>query len=161
MLSKQSFSSDDEPIGLLAGALRRRIRELVSIRVEPHGLTAQQFWMLIAVAELSESSLAELAARRRADMPTSSRILKALAKQGLVSDAGSPEDRRRARFVLTPRGRALIPKLMPIATEVRKGVVAGLTAAEQKAVRNGLRKVIEHLDSLLAQLPSRPVAGED
>jgi len=151
MLSKQAFAANDEPIGLLAGALRRRIRELVTARVARHRLTAQQFWMLVAVSELSAPKLADLAGRQRMDMPTASRVMKVLADRGLVRDEGAPEDRRRSCFTLTARGRALAARLLPVAAEVRGAVTDALTPAEARAVRRGLRKAIDHLDRQIAR----------
>jgi DNA-binding MarR family transcriptional regulator len=150
MLSKQVFAANDEPIGLLAGALRRRIRELVSARVSRFGLTAQQFWMLVAVSELSAPKLADIASRQRMDMPTASRVMKALSARGLVRDEGAREDRRRSCYALTARGRKLADRLLPVAAEVRGAVTAALTEAEAKAVRRGLRKAIDHLDQQIA-----------
>src|SRR5258706_3203199 len=115
MLSKQAFAVDDEPIGLLAGALRRRIRELVSTKVARFRLTAQQFWILVAVSELSAPALADVAGRQRMDMPTASRVMKALAARGLVPDEGTREDRRRSCYALTASGRRLAARLLPVA----------------------------------------------
>jgi len=151
MLSKQGYAANDEPIGLLAGALRRRIRELVTARVSRFGLTAQQFWMMVAVSELSAPKLADIAARQRMDMPTASRVMKALSTRGLVRDEGAREDRRRSCYALTPRGRALAGRLLPGAAEVRGAVSGALTPAEARAVRRGLRKAIDHLDRQIAR----------
>lgn len=151
MLSKQVFAANDEPIGLLAGALRRRIRELVTARVSRFGLTAQQFWMLVAVSELSAPKLADIAARQRMDMPTASRVMKGLSGRGLVRDAGAREDRRRSCYVLTARGRRLADQVISVAAEVRGAVGDALTPAEARAVRRGLRKAIDHLDRQIAR----------
>jgi DNA-binding MarR family transcriptional regulator len=146
----QTFTAETEPIGLLAGALRSRIRALVEARAAPHGLSSQHFWMFIAVAELREPSLADVAARVRADLPTASRGMKELLQQGLVIDDRAPNNRRRSRFLLTRRGQKLRPKLLALAREVRRSVETGLTVAERRAVRHGLRKAIAHVEMLLA-----------
>ena len=41
----------DEPIGLLIGAVRRRIRQAVGSHVRRYHLTTQQFWVLVAIYE--------------------------------------------------------------------------------------------------------------
>jgi DNA-binding MarR family transcriptional regulator len=151
MLSKQVFAANDEPIGLLAGALRRRIRELVTARVARFDLTAQQFWMLVAVSELSSPKLADIAARQRMDMPTASRVMKALSARGLVRDEGALEDRRRSAYALTAQGKKLEGRLLAVAAEVRGAVTSALTEAEARAVRRGLRKAIAHLDRQIAK----------
>ncbi|MFI5397853.1 MAG: hypothetical protein ACHQ9S_20135 [Candidatus Binatia bacterium] len=47
----------DEPIRLLIGEARRRIRQAVSSRVRRYYLTTQQFWAFVAIYEHPGSSL--------------------------------------------------------------------------------------------------------
>ena len=148
-LHLQTFTAEAEPIGLLAGALRSRIRTLVEARAEPFGLSALQFWMFVAVAEMHEPSLADVAARVRSDLPTASRAMKELFVRGMVIDDRPPSNRRRSRFLITARGRRVKPKLLALAHEVRRTVEIGLTPKERRAVRHGLRKAIAHVENLL------------
>jgi DNA-binding MarR family transcriptional regulator len=148
-LHSQTFTVETEPIGLLAGALRRRVRSLVEARAQQYGLSGQQFWMFVAVIELEAPSLAAVAHRVRSDLPTASRAMHDLVVQGLVVDERLPDNRRQSRFLLTRKGGALRPKALALAVAVRKAVDAGLSASERRAVRRGLRKVIAHLDHLL------------
>jgi DNA-binding MarR family transcriptional regulator len=150
-LHLQTFTAETEPIGLLAGALRSRIRTLVEARAEPYGLSALQFWMFVAVVELPEPSLADVAARVRSDLPTASRAMKELFVRGMVIDDRPASNRRRSRFLLTPRGRRVKPRLLALAQEVRRSVEEGLTPGERRAVRYGLRKAITHVENLLHQ----------
>jgi len=52
-----------EPVGLLIAAARRRMKRAVQDRVAPHGLTPQQFWVLVNIDEAEGPSLGEIAAR--------------------------------------------------------------------------------------------------
>ena len=54
-----------EPVGLLIAAARRRMKRAVQDRVAPHGLTPQQFWVLVNIDEAEGPSLGEIAARLR------------------------------------------------------------------------------------------------
>jgi len=47
-----------EPIGLLIAAARRRMKRALQDRVAPHGLTPQQFWVLVNIDEAEGPSLA-------------------------------------------------------------------------------------------------------
>lgn len=160
-MRSQTFTLDTEPIGLLAGALRRRIRALVEVRVAPYQLSAQQFWMFVAVAELPEPSLADIARRVRSDLPTASRAMKELLLRDLVVDERSPDNRRRSRLLLTRSGKGLKPRLLALAKEVRDSVDAGLSQAERHAVRAGLRKAIAHLEGLLSEEGLTAWTGSD
>ena len=54
---------DEEPLGLLVGAVRRSVRQLLMSRIGARGLSMQQFWLLVGIAEHPCHSQAELAAQ--------------------------------------------------------------------------------------------------
>jgi DNA-binding MarR family transcriptional regulator len=109
-------------------------------------LKPPQFWTLLAIAEMSGSSLGELARRQRIDPPAASRVVAALVKRGLVRFELDPGDRRRSHLSLTRRGSDLVRKLRPIAGDLRARVVSGMDEAEEEELRASLRKVIRNLE---------------
>ena len=136
-----------EYVGLLIAAARRSLRHAVQERVAPLRLNPPQFWVLLAVDEMSGASLGEMARRQRIDAPAASRIVTALMRRGLVRLQLDPLDRRRSRLRLTRRGSDLVRRLRPIAADVRACVVSGMDAGEQAALRALLRKVIQNLET--------------
>jgi DNA-binding MarR family transcriptional regulator len=140
--------SAEEPIGLLIGAARRRIKQAVGSCVRGYDLTTQQFWVLVAIYEHPGFSLGELAAHIRMDTPTASRVVFALMNRKLVEVRDDAADRRRARLHLKPAGAALAKELHGLATTVRAALVHGLNTTEQAAVRAALRKIIANMDRL-------------
>ncbi len=135
-----------EHVGLLIAATRRRIKQVVAGLAEPFGLSAQQFWVLIGVSESEGSALIDVARRHRMDQPTASRVVAVLMRRRLVRVAVDPEDRRRARLLLTPSGKELASQLLPLAAEVRAVVDGSLSAAERKALADSLRKIMTAMD---------------
>jgi len=144
-MSRQLLS-EQEPVGLLIGAARRRIKQAVGHRLRGYGLTAQQFWVLVNVREREGLALHELAARLRLDQPTTSRIVALLRRRKLVRMGGHPGDRRRCSLRLTATGAALSAHLYPLVREVREAVVQGLSAAEQDRFRRMLRQVMANME---------------
>ena len=140
---------DKEPVGLLIGAARRRMKRAVTDRVRPHGLTAQQFWALVNIDEADGPSLGEVADWLRMDAPTASRAVTQLLRRKLVKAEGDRGDRRRLRLRLTPTGRGRMPPLRALAAELRGAAVHGLGADEENTLRTLLRKVIANLDKLI------------
>jgi MarR family transcriptional regulator for hemolysin len=138
----------EEPIGLLIGAVRRRIKQAVGSRVRRYHLTTQQFWVLVAIDEHPGCSLRELAAQLRMDEPTASRLVATLMRRKLAQIKGDAADRRRAHIYLRASGTALGQELRTLATAVRAAVIKGLSHSEQAALRRALRKVIANMDSL-------------
>ena len=143
-----------EPVGLLIGAARRRIKQAVGHRLRPYGLTAQQFWVLVAMREREGLALRELAERLRLDQPTASRIVTLLRRRKLVRIGGHPADRRRCCLRLTGGGAALIAELYPLAREVREAVVRGMSPAEQDRFRRLLRQVMANMERFESAAPA-------
>jgi DNA-binding MarR family transcriptional regulator len=144
-----------EYVGMLIAAARRRIKQAVVARVAGRRLTAQQFWILIALGEHPGISQAMLAGRVRADAPTVSRTLALLVARRLVRTDLDPADRRRTRVFLTSAGERLASEVAPVARHIREAVVQGMTPAEIAALREGLRRVIANVDRLEARASAR------
>jgi len=136
----------EEPIGVLIGAARRRIKQAVGQRLRGHGLSPQQFWLLVAIQEAEGVSLRELAETRRVDPPTACRVVMALTRKGLVRAHGDPRDRRRSCLRLTPRGVETARQVRPLALELRETMAHGLSAAELAAARRVLQKVMANME---------------
>jgi MarR family transcriptional regulator for hemolysin len=152
---------NEEPIGLLIGAVRRRIRQAVGSQVRPYHLTTQQFWVLVAIYEHPGFSLRQLAAHLRMDEPTASRVVAALMKQKLVQIKGDAADRRRACIYLRAPGAELGRELRTLAATVRAAVVQGLSTTEQAALRGSLRKIIANMDRLQGNHKTETADSED
>ncbi|BDG05139.1 MarR family winged helix-turn-helix transcriptional regulator [Anaeromyxobacter oryzae] len=144
-----------EYLGLLIAAARRRIKQVVLAEVAKFGLSAQQFWTLVALRESHGMSQAELADRVRADAPTVSRTLTALLERGLVQTEPDPDDRRRSRVLLTRAGEKLASDVAAVADEVRAAVIEGMSPAEEAAVRRGLKRIVANLDRYEARMRGR------
>jgi DNA-binding MarR family transcriptional regulator len=134
--------------GILIAAARRRIKQAVLARVGDRGLTPQQFWILVAIRESPGISQTSIAERILADPPTISRALAPLVARGLARAEPDPADRRRLQLSLSPAGQRLARDLLPIAREIRRAIVAGMTAAEIAALNAALGRVVENLDRL-------------
>jgi DNA-binding MarR family transcriptional regulator len=147
MLPKQEY------VGLLIGAARRRVKQSITVRAEPHNLSSLQFWVLVVLAASPGLTLGGLAEQQRMEMANASRVVSSLVKRRLIKLRRDPDDRRRARLELTAGGALLARKLQRSADDVRGAVVAGMTAEEVETLRALLRRVIKNLDTLDAAQP--------
>ena len=150
MLS-QMLRVQEEHVGLLLAAIRRRIRQVVQAAAEGHRLSPQQFWALIGIEEAAPLSLGALAELQRMDQPTASRVVAALTRRKLVRMAEDPADRRRLVLATTAEGAELAARVRPIAREVRSAVVAGFSPTELAALRGSLRRILDNLDRFEAR----------
>lgn len=146
----------EQHVGILVAAIRRRIRQVVHAQASAHQLTPQQFWLLLGINEAGPLSLSALADRLPIDPPTASRVVASLTRRRLVRMAEDPEDRRRLLIGTTPEGADLAARLRPLARDLREAVVAGFSPAELAALRASLRRVLANLDRFEARRARRP-----
>jgi len=134
------------PLGLLVAVARRSIKQAVTARLRPRGLSPQQFWLLVSIHEHPGLSLRALAERHHMDPPTASRIVDLLSKRGLVGMEADPRDRRRRRLRLTPRGTGLAREVHPLALRTREAIQVGFSAAEKRALRAMLQRIVANME---------------
>lgn len=94
-----------------------RSREAVMARFRPmlasHGLTEQQWRVIRAIHANRQIDATRLSERSCILMPSLSRMLKTLEKDGLVIRQRESGDARRQTIVLTERGKNLVAKIAP------------------------------------------------
>jgi DNA-binding MarR family transcriptional regulator len=146
----------EESVGVLLAAVRRRIRQVVRAEAGGHRLSPQQFWCLVGIDEAGPLSLGALADRLRMDQPTASRVIASLTKRKLVRMAEDPADRRRLVLDTTREGAELAARIRPLARDLRETLVAGFTPAEVAALRGALLKIVGNLDRFEARKARRP-----
>jgi DNA-binding MarR family transcriptional regulator len=71
--------------------------------------------------------------------------LRAMESLGYVRRDQRPENRKNVYVYLTPKGRALKEKLVPLAIEVNAAAVRGVSAADVATARATLLAVVENL----------------
>jgi DNA-binding MarR family transcriptional regulator len=83
-------------------------------------------------------TLGQLAAAEQVRPPTMTRIVHALAAQGLVVKAGDPADRRIVRIAATPRGKRVLLAGRSRRVSALAGAIARLSPTGQEALRRAL-----------------------
>ncbi len=71
--------------------------------------------------------------------------LRAMESLGYVRRDQRPENRKNVYVYLTPKGRALKARLVPLAIEVNASAVRGVPAPDIEAARTTLLAVVENL----------------
>jgi DNA-binding MarR family transcriptional regulator len=84
--------------------------------------------------------------------PTTLSAILIMEKKGLVRRARNQDDRRKWHIHLTPKGRALKTRVLPLAREVVDTAVQNLSRGEVKQLLKGLAEVQKSLHATLAQL---------
>lgn len=100
------------PVTDLASELRLAVTRLARrLRQEgAEGITPSQLSALASIEHHGPITLGDLATHERVQPPTMTRIVAALADQGLVAREVDPDDRRVARVRVTSAGRRLLAR---------------------------------------------------
>jgi DNA-binding MarR family transcriptional regulator len=77
--------------------------------------------------------------------PTTFSALKAMEKRGYILRKRYEGDRKKVFIFLTPKGRALKAKLVPLALEVNEIAIRGVSAANVAIARQMLLRMIQNL----------------
>lgn len=125
-----------------------RIAEVFAQRIAEHDLTVAMYRVLAMLKERNESTLGDLADVVSVEISTLSRLVSTLAKRKLVSRT-RPEDNGRIVIVrLTPQGEELTAKLMPLAVELERTAVQGMSEEEVNALKKALRLMHSNLPAI-------------
>ena len=119
------------------------------LRREAHaeGITGGQASVLAQIRNEPQLGVRELAARSGVSAPSMTRYLDRMERAGLIVRARSPEDGRRIRLALTPKGVRALRSVRSRRTAWLAARLDGLSPAELAAVE----AAIEPLTRLLGE----------
>lgn len=118
-----------------ARALSRRFDEAL----RPAGVTSGQFSLLNALNRPKPPPIGPVAQLLAMDRTTLTAALKPLERDGLVTIARDPDDRRSRLLGLTDKGREVLAAAVPIWRDLHAAIEAGLPELQPEALRGGLR----------------------
>jgi MarR family transcriptional regulator, organic hydroperoxide resistance regulator len=135
---------DDRLAHLVKDATRALVRAL-QMRLARHAVSFGHWTFLRILWEADGITQRELSEQAGVMEPTTFSALKAMERLGYVVRRRRGGDRKKVYVFLTPKGRALRDKLVPLAEEVNRIAVRGVPAAEIATTRALLLAIIENL----------------
>jgi len=146
---------DDRLAHLVKDASRAFVRALQT-RLVLHDVSPGHWSFLRVLWERDGLTQRELSVEAGVMEPTTFSALKAMEGAGYIERRHLANNRKNVHVFLTPRGRALKAKLVPLAEEVNRVAVAGLPAGEIALLRRVLLALIENLARDEAEPASPP-----
>ncbi len=137
--------SPERSFGYLLRDSARLLISMMSHKIEGHGVTLSQYFILRELWEEDGLTQQELATRVRIAGPSIGTSIDALEDDGLVKRVRSNDDRRRVHTRLTAKGRALRAVMLTYAVEVNEAALRGITAAEIDQAKDVLARVKANL----------------
>lgn len=130
----------EDQVGFLLRQANQRHTMLFAERMI-ESLTPTQWATLAKLHEqgpLSQNLLGRLTAM---DAATIKGVVDRLVARGFVAGEDDPADARRLQLALTPEGRAVARRAIPIALAITEETLAPLSAAERKTLMRLLEKI--------------------
>jgi DNA-binding MarR family transcriptional regulator len=135
---------DDRLAHLVKDATRALVRAL-QVRLAQHNVPFGHWTFLRILWEHDGLTQSELSTEAGVMEPTTFTALKAMEKLGYITREQAPGNRKNVYVFLTPKGRGLKRKLVPIAEEVNRLAVAGIAHKDVARTRTHLLTIIENL----------------
>src|SRR5258708_14221773 len=130
-----------QSIGLELRRTDRAVEADLQARLASVGLQIGMWLYLRALWHENGLTQTELSRRVRASKPTTLDQLRRMELRGLIRFERSSQDKRLVTVHLTEEGRALRPKLLPIARLNHNTALAGLKKAEIEMLFDVLRRI--------------------
>ena len=118
-----------------ARALARRFDNAL----RPLGLTNGQFSLMMSLNRPEAPTMGAVASLLAMDRTTLTAALKPLQRRRLVKIATAKDDHRARLLELTPQGRKLLARAVPVWTSTHAAIEARLAAGEPDRLRRNLR----------------------
>jgi len=149
----------EERFAHLVKLAARGVARALQMRLTEYSVSYGHWTFLRILWEEEGLTQRELSARAGVMEPTTFAALKAMAQRGYVTRRRNPQSRKEMQVFLTPQGRALQAKLVPLAEEVNDVALRGVGAADIAATRRTLLALINNLavDEKAAPTPLRRI----
>ena len=132
------------------GRVHRLCRDVVTIAVEPLGLTQSRWTALIHIHMLKEGvTQHQLAQSLGIEMPSLTRTLKQLEAQLLITRCVDEHDKRSKNIYFTAQGRKILHTLKEKIAEVKSQLYQGFTATQLDEMAQGLIKMENNAQSFI------------
>lgn len=135
---------NDRLAHLVKDATRALVRAL-QMRLAEHAVSFGHWTFLRILWEGDGLTQRELSEQAGVMEPTTFSALKAMERLGYVTRSRVGDDRKKVFVFLTPKGRLLKRRLVPLAEDVNNIAVRGVSAAGIAATRAVLLAVIENV----------------
>ncbi|MEX3959376.1 MarR family winged helix-turn-helix transcriptional regulator [Trinickia sp. EG282A] len=135
---------NDRLAHLVKDAARAMVRGL-HMRLAQYEVSFGHWAFLRILWEQDGLTQKELSVEAGVMTPTTFTAVSAMEKLGYVERRQAPDNRKNTYVYLTPKGKSLKKKLVPLAEEVNEISVRGLKESEIKIARKVLLTIIENM----------------
>lgn len=123
--------------------LSNRLSDGFSVHYRKFGLTIPEWRVVAHLSQEEKVSIREIYLRVEMDKSKVSRAAARLEKAGYVEKKINPADRRLVELNLTPKGRAMIEEIAPLATGYQEEMMSTLPAESRESLVKAIGTLLE------------------
>jgi DNA-binding MarR family transcriptional regulator len=140
----------ERSVGYQVRMTHRALQRYLHIKIKPHGVTLGTWYFLRALWHEDGLTQRELSRRIGTREPTTMTAILAMEANGLVRRVRNDADRRKQNVFLTPKGRRLKTRLLPLAAEVVNTATAGISERDLALFLGFLSTLQRNLEPIVA-----------
>ena len=140
----RAFKLEDHLFFYFSQILARRTRA-INARLRPYGLDYSRWRVLAVLQEHSGVTMGRLADLTSVDRTTLTRTLGLMEEARLVARQERESDRRSLVISLTPKGRRMFARILPLTLAETDRALTGFSPAEIGALRDRLKRIADNL----------------
>jgi DNA-binding MarR family transcriptional regulator len=140
----RAFKLEDHLFFYFSQILARRTRA-INARLRPYGLDYPRWRVLAVLQEHSGATMGRLADLTSVDRTTLTRTLGLMEEARLVARQERESDRRSLVISLTPKGRRMFARILPLTLAETDRALTGFSSAEIGALRDWLKRIADNL----------------
>jgi DNA-binding MarR family transcriptional regulator len=106
-----------------------------------HGVSIAMWRVLAGLSTNGKQRQIDVAEITSIDVSTISRLITRLVSLGLVTRTRSETNNREVSVELSPKGRSLVNRLIPLARQLESAATAGISEADLAITRETLRRM--------------------
>jgi MarR family transcriptional regulator, organic hydroperoxide resistance regulator len=137
--------SDGEDVLAIFGSTVKAMRARFDNLLREHGVRLGQYQLLRALWERDGMTPRELAEHAAVEMPTVTRTVQRMVRDGLVRREAHPSDARSVRIFLAAKGKALETAAVDLRRQITKEALGGISADERTRLVTSLEHVLRNL----------------
>ena len=119
--------------------------ESFTAEIAPHGLSIDMWRVIAALSNNGGQRQVDLSGMTSIDVSTMSRLISRLVRIGLVTRSRSEKSNREVVIELSPKGRALVQRLIPVAKKLEQTASGSIPAKDMAVAKRALRQMYENL----------------
>jgi MarR family transcriptional regulator, lower aerobic nicotinate degradation pathway regulator len=141
-LKSTSISPLEAHLGYWLRFVSNQVSHSFSVKLAARDITVAEWVVLRELYECDDMVPSVLAEKIGMTRGAISKLADRLLAKALVTRTTSDEDRRYQALALTPKGRAIVPKLAAIADENDAEFFGHLNAAERESIKAAMREIV-------------------